>query len=282
VRLIELIIHAVVGLHPAVWWSERQIRATREDACDDWATNVTGSARGYAACLTKLASLPVNSHDSLLLPAALSSSRLTKRVVRLLDSGRNTSTRKAVVAPLLTAVALSGIALAAASVELVAAQPLIAAARARVDVTLASFATPVATESLPARRPSSRTGRQGEPAPRANTAGPSSSGAASVSDRPGNRERVQERTRAAEKASPDIPATPPLAVTPNALPGLAAPMPELHSTPPDSQSNTETKPATPWGTAADAGVSVGRGSKKAAVATAGFFSRMGKSIAGAF
>jgi hypothetical protein len=39
---------------------------------------------------------------------------------------------------------------------------------------------------------------------------------------------------------------------------------------------------TPWRAAADAGTSVGRGSQKAAVATAGFFSRLGKSIAGAF
>jgi hypothetical protein len=45
----------------------------------------------------------------------------------------------------------------------------------------------------------------------------------------------------------------------------------------------------PWGAAADAGVSVadagvsvGRGSQKAAVATAGFFSRLGKSIARSF
>jgi hypothetical protein len=40
--------------------------------------------------------------------------------------------------------------------------------------------------------------------------------------------------------------------------------------------------ATPWGAAADAGVTVGRGSQKAAVATAGFFTRLGKSMAGAF
>jgi hypothetical protein len=41
-------------------------------------------------------------------------------------------------------------------------------------------------------------------------------------------------------------------------------------------------PATPWGAAANAGVSVGRASHKAAVSTAGFFSRLGKKIAGSF
>jgi hypothetical protein len=39
---------------------------------------------------------------------------------------------------------------------------------------------------------------------------------------------------------------------------------------------------TPWGAAADAGVAIGRGSQKAAVATAGFFSRFGKKIASSF
>jgi hypothetical protein len=45
---------------------------------------------------------------------------------------------------------------------------------------------------------------------------------------------------------------------------------------------TALKETTPWGTAADAGVGIGRGSQKAAVATAGFFTRMGKSIARSF
>src|SRR4029079_17487395 len=40
--------------------------------------------------------------------------------------------------------------------------------------------------------------------------------------------------------------------------------------------------STPWGAAADAGVSIGKGSRQAGVATAGFFSRLGKSIARRF
>ena len=38
----------------------------------------------------------------------------------------------------------------------------------------------------------------------------------------------------------------------------------------------------PWATAADAGVAIGRGSQKAGVATASFFTRLGKKIAGSF
>ena len=37
-----------------------------------------------------------------------------------------------------------------------------------------------------------------------------------------------------------------------------------------------------WGAAADVGVTVGKGSQKAAVATAGFFTRLSKSISGVF
>jgi hypothetical protein len=39
---------------------------------------------------------------------------------------------------------------------------------------------------------------------------------------------------------------------------------------------------TPWSLAADAGVAIGTGSRIAAVKTAGFFSRFGKSIASSF
>jgi hypothetical protein len=52
--------------------------------------------------------------------------------------------------------------------------------------------------------------------------------------------------------------------------------------PPSNPSSQEVTVATPWSAAADAGVSVGRVSEKAAVATAGFFTRLGKKIAGSF
>jgi len=41
-------------------------------------------------------------------------------------------------------------------------------------------------------------------------------------------------------------------------------------------------PPTPWGAAADAGVTVGKGTQKAAIATAGFFTKLSKSISGVF
>jgi hypothetical protein len=72
-----------------------------------------------------------------------------------------------------------------------------------------------------------------------------------------------------------------------ALPGTTADIVSPAVDAPVHESNPstaagESKPATPWGAAASAGVNVGKGSQKAAVATAGFFTKLGKSISGAF
>ena len=57
-QLAQRIVVALTGLHPAVWWIDRQLRLERETACDDWAVNTKGSPQRLALCLTKLASLP--------------------------------------------------------------------------------------------------------------------------------------------------------------------------------------------------------------------------------
>jgi hypothetical protein len=49
------------------------------------------------------------------------------------------------------------------------------------------------------------------------------------------------------------------------------------STPPN-----HSEPPTVWGAAAEGGTAIGRGSQKAAVATAGFFTRVSRRIAGSF
>ncbi len=49
-----------------------------------------------------------------------------------------------------------------------------------------------------------------------------------------------------------------------------------------STTPNNSEPPTLWGAAADGGTAVGRSSQKAAVATAGFFTRVGKRIAGSF
>ena len=138
-RLAQRIIVAFAGLHPAVWWIDRQLHLERETACDDWAVQATGSARGLAVCLTKLAALPGRPSHSVLVPAALVSSELTARVVRLLDRRRNTSTMRTFGPPMLVAPVLAALALTVASVELVVtsrAIPDAGATRRRPDDSL--------------------------------------------------------------------------------------------------------------------------------------------------
>ena len=122
-RLVQRVIVALAGLHPAIWWIDRQLNLERETACDDWAVNATGSPKSLAVCLTKLAALPGRPADAALLPAALLSSELTTRVVRLLDRRRNTSTTRTIGAPMVIAPVIGALALVVASVELVVTHP---------------------------------------------------------------------------------------------------------------------------------------------------------------
>ena len=129
-RLAQRIIVAFAGLHPAVWWIDRQLHLERETACDDWAVQATGSAKSLAVCLTKLAALPGRPSHSVLVPAALVSSELTARVVRLLDRHRNMSTMRTFGPPMLVAPVLVALALTVASVELVVTSRAVPDARA--------------------------------------------------------------------------------------------------------------------------------------------------------
>ncbi len=53
-RLLQAIVGCVLFFHPAVWWIGRQMDLEREVACDDMVVGITGGARGYAVCLTRL------------------------------------------------------------------------------------------------------------------------------------------------------------------------------------------------------------------------------------
>ena len=53
----QLLVRAVAGWHPAVWWLDRRLSIEQELACDETVVAVTGGAKSYASCLVKLASL---------------------------------------------------------------------------------------------------------------------------------------------------------------------------------------------------------------------------------
>jgi hypothetical protein len=269
-RLVQVIARAIAGWHPAVWWIDRQLHLERETACDDWAVNVTGSARAYAACLTRLASLTV-AGDGLVAPAALSSSDLTRRVVRLLDPHRSRSTTRSLATTALVSPVIVAVAVGIAGVQLVAS------ATREPEPTRAMA-------SLPAPAPIVK-GEQHAATPEDAATSPVRSGRPQSARRPPTATPIAQPTvsrKPSEQTPPTVEPLPPSEVVapgtshasglPGDLPGLSLEVP----------SQPATAPVSPWGAAADAGVGIGRGSQKAAVATAGFFKRLSKSIAGSF
>jgi len=93
--LVQRTIEAVLFFHPVVRWIMRQIDLEREIACDDLVVRATGSARPYAACLTRVVELSGGVRGSLVAAAAVTEegSHLSRRVEALLDRRRNTATR---------------------------------------------------------------------------------------------------------------------------------------------------------------------------------------------
>jgi beta-lactamase regulating signal transducer with metallopeptidase domain len=92
--MVQRMIEVFFALHPLVRWAGARINLEREIACDDLVISVTGSARPYAACLTRIAELAVEFSSS---PAAAAvsdeRSHLTRRVETLLDKTRHAGTR---------------------------------------------------------------------------------------------------------------------------------------------------------------------------------------------
>jgi bla regulator protein BlaR1 len=284
---LQLAVRLLAGWHPAVWWCDRQLRIEREIACDEMALTLTGSVKAYAACLAKLASLPRTSLPPLPVVSVLSSG-LRGRIVRILSFDRVTRSRgqasAAIVASIgvgLTAVVVGGfpvIGIAsvyaqATSMETAPVAVSLAArdAAAPVGITPRALATVAAARgNAAAQRPAVRSegsGETGEPASVPDAAPPA----------------------AVETASPsrELPAAP-LASSAVAVPSSA----ELVTAIADAQASRgqsqqasspdDEQPVWPWTAAADTGVAIGRGSQNAAVATAGFFNRLGRKIGNSF
>jgi beta-lactamase regulating signal transducer with metallopeptidase domain len=286
-RVVQIVVRAIAGLHPAVWWIDRQLRLDREIACDDWAINLTGSSRRYARCLTKVAALDLARRDSTLLVAAVPTSGLTRRVMRLLDHARSTSTTwpaaaTACALPLLiaTATVVAAIQLVVPSAPVTvlavrrdppAALPPAADAETRhrnvsqtaeLEPRMSRLQRPAPVRPVPVQPPADGKALQGQVVHRITDLVAARSitfPAALPTARPfaGDTQTAGTSSEVGDSSGkPD----PPVAVPPPPVPA----------------------PSAAWREAAEIGVSVGRKSQQAAVSTAGFFSRLGKSIADGF
>jgi beta-lactamase regulating signal transducer with metallopeptidase domain len=89
-KLLQVLIGAFAGWHPAVRLMMREIDFEREAACDDYVVDVTGAPRAYARCLTKVIEMmPSSGLDLAAVPHAHSAgSHTATRIERLLDRRR--------------------------------------------------------------------------------------------------------------------------------------------------------------------------------------------------
>jgi bla regulator protein blaR1 len=272
------LIQAVFGLHPAVWWIARAIDLEREIACDDWVLALTGDGPRYARCLTRLASVSPASKWSLAPGVSLATRRLTARVTRLLDRGQRGGTQISAAAVAVWSPALLSMAVSLATVKLVAvqeAESLAAQATTVIEREVGAVETAAAPILASASRPKPAARRQHIVAP-TGTPVVAPSGVA----RP-------PAPQSPESPAPAVDAAPlltnlrtatsvmPLGAHASAVSGWR---PDVST--PDAAETAGPRP--PWAHAANAGVAISAGSKLAAVKAAGFFSRLGKSVAGSF
>jgi beta-lactamase regulating signal transducer with metallopeptidase domain len=93
-NLAQKLIEALLPIQPVVFWLGRGMSLEREMACDDWVIAATGTARPYAASLTKVAELSRWEHAGILAAGAAGNrSQLFRRVHHMLDRTRNAAPR---------------------------------------------------------------------------------------------------------------------------------------------------------------------------------------------
>lgn len=256
----QLVASAIAGWHPAVWWIDRRLHIEREVACDELAVGVTGSAKSYAACLVKVASLSLGGALALPAPGMASGGGLRRRIARIV-SRRGMATREwSIVAAAMTVSVMATLSAVVGGVEWVEGSPM-----PRVQAPVVS---------APA---------MGRPAVRPEPASPRPTLASASAQAPVPSEQAVRVVASSAPEILDVPEAPDLSGPPpllQAIPiSLSAP-PSLAPAPLSSDSQAPGRP--PWEVVAAGGAAVGRASASAGEATAGLFTRAARRIAGAF
>lgn len=269
---VQLLVQAVLGWHPAACWMDRRLHLERESAADRLAASTGGCSRAYAAALAGLASL--HSRGPRLPVPGAGTSRLRHRITRVLappDPAPPWHVRivrpVAVVAVVLVGIGVGGVRLLTMR---------------HADVRPPGTIAPMIVSSPEASVSTGPGFHAAAPAPRA-----------AQSRRPRAAPLRESPPGGAVQAVPAlVDASTAMRVWADAipyLPGSRAPeVPHidvswaaLESRPP---AGAERAPAlaSAWGAAADRGVAVGRTTRRAASATAGFFTTFGTKVAEAF
>jgi beta-lactamase regulating signal transducer with metallopeptidase domain len=292
VNILQVLVRVVVGWHPAAWWIDRCLHVEREIACDEMTIEVTGSAQSYAACLVKLAGLNGGERTALAAPAVLMASSLRARVTRIV--ARHTfiaplvsrSIATAIVSVLcLVSIAVGGLTLVdatALALPFDSVRAIGTPLESVASVAMPTLTFPSQVESEPSPRPtvtSTTSGRR----PIAEEPPPVTPSAAD----PGGQltsapERAVDSTELHASAEGD--ADTEVVQEPSAM--VAAPPTQMPQAAVDDSRSVWSVTAD-GGTiiarkSADGGTAIGRTSKEAGVATAGFFARVARRVAGSF
>jgi beta-lactamase regulating signal transducer with metallopeptidase domain len=280
VILLQRVMLALVGFHPAVRWLDRAMTVDREVACDDWVVAYTGARAGYARCLVTLAGSAPAAGRHLAPGAVWSRSQLSVRVAALLDARRGVA-----IAPS-RATCLLAMPVVLALVSAFAAMPLVGVAGDRLPTIPAPAAVVVAAAPAlpPAIPPAAVAGAAalGVPAapPRAAfTRAPASRVHVLLTEpsRPSSSRAASAAPLAGESIDEERLAVAPLPSTAVAEFGLTVADVRGRL---DVEGTAERQ--TPWRAAAAAGLALGSGSRSAARRMAGAFTRVGRSFANSF
>jgi beta-lactamase regulating signal transducer with metallopeptidase domain len=276
VNILQILVRIIVGWHPALWWIDHRLHIEREIACDEITVAVTGSPKSYAECLMKLASLRATPAAMRTAPAVCTPSSLRARVVKIVSphSSIAPAWSRSIAAAIVTALCLISVGVGGLNfVEPTAlAMPLVVPSR-----ILTSTQDGVAPIALPTRSLDMLSDRS----PR-----PTMARASSSAQRPRAEPPAASST---PRTGPDAPPTAEAAnhvdapaATVGAEPAAVEPIPGVRPIPLERSDVRPEARQSPWSAAAAGGTALGRKSKGAGVATAGFFSRFARRVAGSF
>ena len=156
-NLAQKLIEAILPIQPALHWIGRRMSIEREMACDDWVIATTGTAKPYAASLTKVAELSQWEHAGILAAGAAGNrSQLFCRVHHMLNRTRNAAPKLA-LGPLGAGIAAAGILVyvAARAPEMIAFAQTPASENIRQELPQTPFTpqAPLAPMTVPAPAP---------------------------------------------------------------------------------------------------------------------------------
>jgi hypothetical protein len=162
-NLAQKVLEALFFFHPVVWCIARRLNLEREIACDDWVVTMTGAARPYAVCLTKMARRSMFARAPQLAAGAVArKGQVSRRIESLLSRRGAAAGGLSKIGVLAGTGLLAMAALWAANLEPVAvAEPAIAALSWRakpIPVVAMAYAKPAAPVVRPRRMARAKSG----------------------------------------------------------------------------------------------------------------------------